>query len=65
MSNSPGREMDLPDDCAAWREGVGLCRDFSRDVIEDFGENPDWTLEVTGAGGKPLFRFRLVAEKLK
>jgi hypothetical protein len=64
LSNSPGSEIDLPDDQAAWREAAGLCRDLCRDVVEDFAKTPDWTMEVTNAEGIPLFRFRFVAETL-
>jgi hypothetical protein len=63
-ANPRGQQLDFPDDSAARREAVLLCRDFSRDIVSDFATNPEWQLEVTDEAGKALFRFRFVAETL-
>jgi hypothetical protein len=62
FSNSPGRELELPDHRALWTEATGLCNDISRHIIEDFEQTPDWSLEVTDSHGRTVFRFRFVAE---
>jgi hypothetical protein len=64
MSNSPGRRIDLLDDRAAWIEASGICRDLSRDIVEDFGATPSWQLEVSDPSGKPIFKFRFLVETL-
>jgi hypothetical protein len=64
FSNSPGREVELPDQRAVWNEATGLCVDVGRDIVSDFDRTPEWSLEVTDAEGKPIFRFRFLAETL-
>lgn len=59
-TDSLGQEIDLPDKRAAWKEACCLCRDLSRDIFTD--AKPEWRLEVTDESGKPVFRFRVLAE---
>jgi hypothetical protein len=62
ITTSTGEAIDLPDDRAAWKEASFLCRDLSRSIFTD--AKPEWKLEVTDEGGKPIFRFRVLAEVL-
>jgi hypothetical protein len=56
--------LDFPDDRIAWKEATYLCRDLSRDIFGNLDANPEWKLEVTDDSGRPLFRFRILAEEL-
>ena len=63
-TNSPGLQVDFPDDRGAWREAALLCRDCGRDIVSEFETHPEWLLEVTDEAGKALFRFWFIAETL-
>lgn len=59
---SLGQHIELPDRRAAWTEATTMCRDLSRDMMDQLEANPEWQMAVTDAAGRLLYRFRFTAE---
>lgn len=50
------------DNDAARREALAICAGLSRDIVSGLAGCPEWRMEVADESGKPVFRFRLLAE---
>jgi hypothetical protein len=48
----------------AWRELTRVCGDLIGEGCRNLKPNSQWSMELLDAAEKPLFRIRMVAEKL-
>ena len=56
---------ELPDDEAAWKEGTLIAGELFKDIDGKFRPDQQWSLEVTGAKGKPLYSIHISSKQLK
>ena len=49
---------------AAWAEMTKVCADLLSGISRSLKQNADWRMEMLDEGRKPVFRIRLVVEKL-
>ena len=53
---------DLPDDEAAWKEATLFAGELFKDIDGRFRPGQEWSIEVTAADGKPLYRIHIRSE---
>ena len=56
---------EFADQNAAWQEMTGVCGDMMADIARRLGENAEWQMELLDESSRPVFRIRLVSEKLQ
>ena len=49
---------------AAWAEMTKVCGNLVGGISRSLKQNADWRMEMLDEGRKPVFRIRLVVEKL-
>ncbi|MGX4772047.1 DUF6894 family protein [Bradyrhizobium guangdongense] len=54
---------ELPDDEAAWREATSYAGELFKDIDGRFRPGQEWSLEVTDASRKPIYRIEISAEQ--
>lgn len=47
---------------AARQEAISICAALARDIIVDMPLDSEWRMEVADEAGKPVFKFRILAE---
>ncbi len=55
--------VDLPDVDAAWREAAVATGEWFKEISSEFQPGQHWELAVTDAQNKPMYLFRVAAEK--
>ena len=53
---------DLPDDEAAWKEATLFAGELFKDIDGRFRPGQEWSVEVTAADGKALYRIHVRSE---
>jgi hypothetical protein len=61
-SSDQGSEFESRE--AAWAEMTKVCADLLGGISRSLKQNADWRMEMLDEGRKPVFRIRLVVEKL-
>jgi hypothetical protein len=56
--------FDYNDDDEAWTEMTRVCGDLLGSVARALKQNSEWHMELLDESKAPLFRIRLLAEKL-
>ncbi|MDI1263505.1 MAG: hypothetical protein PS018_09635 [bacterium] len=56
--------FDFADGAAAWTEMARVCGSIVGPLCNNLKPKGDWQMELLDASRKPVFRIRLVAEKL-
>jgi hypothetical protein len=56
--------FDYKDDDEAWQEMTKVCGDLLGSVARAIKQNSEWHMELLDEAKAPLFRIRLLAEKL-
>jgi hypothetical protein len=56
--------FDLVDEAEAWKEMTKVCGDLVSGITRALKPSSDWQMELLDDGKKPLFRIRLLAEKV-
>jgi hypothetical protein len=56
--------FDLKSDEEAWREMTKVCGDLVSGITRALKPNSDWQMDLLDEGKNPLYRIRLLAEKL-
>jgi hypothetical protein len=68
ISNGPysgvSDRIELADDAAAWDEMTKVCGDLVGGISRKMKQNSEWRMELLDEAQKPIFRIRLVAERL-
>jgi hypothetical protein len=64
QNRSTGEAIELSDPGAAWIEMTKMLADFVGGAAKALKPNAEWQMELLDEAQKPLFRIRLVAEKL-
>ena len=57
-----GSEFESRD--AAWAEMTKVCANLVGGISRSLKQNADWRMEMLDEGRKPVFRIRLVVERL-
>jgi hypothetical protein len=66
FSEAPAVETELDGPDAAWREGLDICADLVREIVQTLSPTePEWRVAVADEAGKPLYRFRVIGEAVK
>ena len=47
---------------AARKEAISICAALARDIIVDMPLDSEWRMKVADEAGKPVFKFRILAE---
>jgi hypothetical protein len=61
-SSNHAEGLEFPDKEAARTEAAAVCGDMMRGIVGQLANRPEWRLDVSGEGGKLLFRFKFAAE---
>jgi len=56
--------FDLADRDNAWAEMTKVCGDLVGSLCQNLKPKSDWQMDLLDASHKPVFRIRLVAERL-
>jgi hypothetical protein len=62
MGHSEG--LDFPDQAAAWREAAMSCGQIILEMDAEIEPGCHWQMEVSDAGGKPIYRFTFTADEV-
>jgi hypothetical protein len=54
----------IPDAASAWTETTLVFSDLAKSCARTLKENGEWRLELLDAFKQPMFRIRIVAEKI-
>lgn len=60
--SNAGIEAAFENGEAARKEAISICAALARDIIVDMPLDSEWRMEVADETGKPVFKFRILAE---
>lgn len=56
---------ELKDDEAAWHEATLVAGEIFKDIDGKFRADQEWSLEVTGEQGKPIYAIQINSKRMK
>ena len=59
-----GSSFDFADRDTAWAEMTKVCESMVANLCRNLHPDADWNMDLLDAAQKPVFRIRLVAERL-
>ena len=60
--SNAGIEAAFENGETARKEAISICAALARDIIVDMPLDSEWRMEVADETGKPVFKFRILAE---